>query len=188
MAAETAPDIGTLASLARTALDDPAGLPEPYATEIQRAERRATRPHDDPIVTFAIDRLNDIMRVTDPVDDEREIERCADSLDALGRAIERIREQAAGGVVLASRAHAYNREREAFSEHVTRALDALDEGVATLRYIVDCEAADEHACEDCAVNGEDCRVHGEAAKLARRAIAQSPDGVLHALRQAGLGE
>ena len=68
---ETTRDIGQLASLARTALDDPGGLPEPDQSRLRSLEGKAVLTSDDPFVLYAIDRLDDIISITDPDDDDR---------------------------------------------------------------------------------------------------------------------
>lgn len=190
MSFEPAPDIGTRASLALTALTDPSAVPEPYGPELERQERRAASPDDDPYVAFACDMLNGIIGVTDPVDDERELERSADSLDILGGHIERIRESVTGdhGAIAGADAEPDRKEEIAndVTVNVTRALDLIDEAAGWLRGFAEETADAGYQCEDCAVNGMDCRIHGKAARLAARAIAQSPEGVVLALRQAGL--
>jgi len=165
------PDIGQLASIARTALDDPGALPEKYAhLPIEPQLSRDPRGH------LALDCLDQIIAVTDPGDDEREIERCSDSLDALGRHVERIREQF-------SELHGQGTELDeivAASNHVTVALDLIDQAASVLREIA---SEPEHECEDCSVNGDDCREHGEAFHVARREILNDPERVLALLTE-----
>lgn len=192
-------DIGQLASNARTVIDDPGlptddpGPPMDTPEEQERwagAVRWASDTNKSDIdhwrterECYAIACLDAIIAITDPLDDEHELERVADSLDALGRQVERLRENLANE-------HGPLRngdEREAVSDTITRSLDTLDEAIEGLRAAHEEREREEYGCEDCAVNGMDCRVHGEAARMAARAIVQSPDGVVTALRNAGLG-
>lgn len=192
-------DIGQLASNARTVIDDPMpdgddqGPPMDEPVEHERwarAVRWASDSNKSDIdhwrtvrECYAIDCLDAIIAITDPVDDERELERVADSLDALGRQVERLRENVTSehGPI---RGEA---DRTDVSNDVANALDSLDAGITRLRELHEEREREEYACEDCAVNGMDCRVHGEAARMAARAIMESPDGVVAALRNAGLG-
>lgn len=192
-------DIGQLASNARTVIDDPGlptddpGPPMDTPEENERwaaAVRWASDSNKSDIdhwrterECYAIACLDAIIAITDPVDDEHELARVADSLDALGRQVERLRENLANehGPLRDER------EREVVSDTITRSLDTLDEAIEGLRAAHEAQEEDIYECEDCSVNGEDCRVHGEAWKLASRAIMESPDGVVSALRNAGLG-
>ena len=169
-------DIGKLASLARTAITDPGAMSEQYPTH---------RPSSDQggWIAYAVARLDEIIGVTDPVDDEQEFGRCADSLDALGRAIERIREQfekAANdrGTASDTRMHVL-----IANDRIPDALDKLDEAVSALREAQEAQIDADLHCEDCAVNGDDCREHGEAWKIARRAVRENPARVLALLRE-----
>lgn len=159
----SASDIGQLASEALTALTDPAGV------GLEDGDVSGREDYMD-------ERLNRIIAVTDPSDDELETERFADSLDALGSHIERLRERIAGR-------NAYRPGSDArfgdVSNELTGALDMVDRAVAELREIANDE--DHLGCEDCAVNGDDCREHGEALRVARRAALENPDRVLQLL-------
>lgn len=188
------PDLGTLASLARTALCRELDADALEGIDLLRwraaeAEARTSEKGDvsgwaDVDTCFAIACLDAIMRVTDPSDDEREIERCADSLDALGRHVERIREQVAGEHgPLAGRWDETLRET---SETLSSALDLVDSAVATLRETAEREDEHTHYCDDCATNGYDCPVHGAAMRAAHRAVFASPEGVIDALTERGL--
>lgn len=178
-------DIGTLASLARTALTDPAGLPDPHASahSLRIAERKAVDSAEYPRASFVVGCLDRIIAITDPADDEREFENCADGLAALGGAVERIREQfedAATSGTVASDA----RSAVLFANaRIPEALDKLDEAVAALREAHEAQVDAALYCEDCAVNGEDCLTHGEAWRLARRAVRENPERVLALLRE-----
>lgn len=165
-------DIGQLASEALTALTDPGAVgldnPNEYGPLIAGHDRER-RWSDN--AAYATERLNAIISVTDPADDEDEITRCADSLDALGIAVARIRDQVAGP------APADDDEPDNVIGLMDRALDTLDEAIAGLRRIADDEE-NEGGCEDCAVNGDDCREHGEAFRVARQAVLDNPARVI----------
>jgi predicted RNA-binding Zn-ribbon protein involved in translation (DUF1610 family) len=58
-------DIAGMLSNARTALDDPASLPEPDAAQLLQAERRATA--DDPTTAYVIDQLDRAINALRPI-------------------------------------------------------------------------------------------------------------------------
>ena len=164
-------DIGQLASLARTALDDPAGV------GLDIADMQAC-------LTYATDRLDDIIRITDPIDtgDEEEFSAIAHGLDALGRHVERIRERVENLAAERPAVSGIGVILEEASVALKEGLDRMDEGIAGIRGLVELAEA-ENECEDCAVNGDDCREHGEAFRLARREILADPERVVALLTE-----
>lgn len=159
-------DIGQLASEALTALTDPAGVGLDDGDVSGRE-------------TYMESRLNAIIRITDPIDsgDEEEFEALADSLDALGRNVETIRERIEE---MGANRSAVPREAmplEEASVNLVNGLNAIDVAVQHLRSL----AEPENECEDCAVNGDDCREHGQAFRVARRAVLANPARVIDLL-------
>lgn len=144
-------DIGLLASYARTALteigpgDDP-GPPVDAPTERERWRRaqETARMSEKADVSdwmstadaYVVDCLDAIIAVTDPVDDERELFRCADALEILGGHIERIREQLCSGDAPAL---ADVDDRADVSQGITVSLDHLDGAIEYLRRVADPE-------------------------------------------------
>ena len=127
----TTPLLDVLASLARTALDDPNALPE--------APRPWTGKTEDPTLyagegyeVYAIDRLDEIINALNPA--EETTEAYADTLTMLGRQ-------------LAERADKIEQDELTYEEHddatrkayeeahtaLSQALDLLDEAIAALR-------------------------------------------------------
>jgi hypothetical protein len=126
------PLLDVRASNARTALDDPAGLPDPIASQLAAAEARATSPDDNPYVAYAIDQLDEIINILNPAAYTRAA--FAETLTMLGRHLaERCDE-------LASNAESANESGgeidgtalQAAADLVSAALDTLDEAIAVL--------------------------------------------------------
>lgn len=166
------PDDGMLdklASLARTALDDPEALDDPAAIAVRWLELPALRE------AYAIEKLDEIIEALNPSYEARET--FAATLTILGR---HLAERA--DVMQEVDADEESGEKEAYEQAATlvgEALDKLDEAIDTLRNF---EPEEEYVCEDCNVNGEDCRTHGEAFKLAREAIYANPGRAEKVLR------
>jgi hypothetical protein len=168
-------DIGNLASLARTALTDPGALPEGDGVLVTATG--VYLPRADIAVGF----LDEIIAITDPRDDEREFANYADSLDALGRAMGRIREQ----VLQATRQddlREHANTANVVDTNVTDALELVSTAATYLREAQEIVDAPPR-CEDCEINGEECSTHGEAWKLARRAVLENPGRVLALLKE-----
>lgn len=114
--------LDTLASNARTALDDPAGLPESVAAAY------GLRTASD-LKAYAIARMDEIIGLLNPADETRET--FADTLTILGR---HLAERA--DVMESVDADAESGDRAAYvnaAALVHRALDVLDEAIAELR-------------------------------------------------------
>ena len=144
-------DILRTLSLARTALDDPAGLPEDVG---DLANMPAARE------AYAIERLDEVMHALD-VEDHPAL-----ALSTMGKLIAEINEKLTPGY-----------DGETYLDH---ALDSIDSCIDALGGL-DEEEDEPYECEDCAVNGEDCRTHGEAFKIARREILADPERVIAVL-------
>lgn len=173
-------DIGQLASLARTALDDPESLPEDDANaqHARHMEGKAVLTSDDPFVLYAIDRLDDIIRITDPGYEDRAV--FVHSMSALGAGLARI--HARIEALTPDTEPPDTEHYEVAACNLALGLDAIDEAIAAMQPD---EEDEPYECEDCSVNGEDCPTHGPAYRAARLAIQESPARVMAALRNAG---
>jgi hypothetical protein len=60
------PQIDQLASLARTALDDPSAVPDPDGSRLENEQARGTLPGDDAYVRYAIAKLDEIIGILNP--------------------------------------------------------------------------------------------------------------------------
>lgn len=155
--------LDSLASLARTALDDPSGLPDELSDS---ADARAG---------YAIDKLDEIIEALNPSTQDRES--FARTLTVLGRHVAERQDQ-----IEALLPDVDEADREAYEEAhgaLKEALDFFDHAIGALQPEQD---EDEYTCEDCSVNGEDCQTHGEAFKLAGREILRNPANVIALLR------
>lgn len=125
-AAGEPPLLDTLASFARTALTDKEGLPPSVAVGLERAERRATDPGDDPYLLYAVDCLDDIIDLLNPGTET--LETLAASVRILGR---HLAERA--DVLRAVDADERDAHRYRFAANrIDEALDLVDEGISEL--------------------------------------------------------
>ena len=126
------PLLDVLASNARTALTDPDGLPEPVASILAAAERRAVDPDDNPYADYAVTQLDELINALNPAEYDRAS--FAATLTMLGRHLaERADELVANATQAAETDAAADAEAlQAAADLVQDACDKLDEAIETL--------------------------------------------------------
>jgi hypothetical protein len=123
-------ELDQLASYALTALTDPGAIPPPWVYDVERAERRATDPDEDPRADFAVGCLNRLIGLVNPAELDRE--NAAQALNVLGSHIEEVRGRIEGELIDHAGSEDERHGLAEVSETIVGALDAIDAAVAAL--------------------------------------------------------
>lgn len=129
-------ELDQLASYALTALIDPAAVPEPFASAIERAERRAVDPDDSPRAAFVVGCLDAICNTLQPPDLTRGS--ASHALTVLGGHLNALHED----ITAHAESSGYESDRYAYQEAAQAlgsALDSLDVAISLL----DADGADD---------------------------------------------